>query len=78
MKTLLTVALLLLASVCYAGQKYNPYTHVWETTSEDSNLKYNPYERDWSYQKPDSQVEYNPYEKKWEWNQGLNPSPKIQ
>jgi len=73
MKTLiLTLALVVttlsLTVICFAGQKYNPYKRVWETTPIDSEMKYDVYNKDWSYQDKDAKSEYNPYENKWEWD----------
>lgn len=69
MKTLIILLVLSMATVCYAGQKYNPYSQRWETTPIDSEMKYNPYDQEWSYEDKDSEVEYNPYEQTWDWNE---------
>ena len=75
MKTLLAVlAMVLLASVVFADQEYNPMTRSWETipqgASKDWDTQYNPMTREWSIQPPNAQIEYNPMERTWDWSSG--------
>ena len=70
MKKLLFIGMLLaMSSICFAGQKYNPHEHRWETVPRNSELRYNPHEHDWSYQQQGSQLQYNPHEQTWEWQE---------
>jgi hypothetical protein len=74
MKTLTILAIslmftgLVLTGVCWAGQKYNPFSGHWETTSPDAEIQYNPFEREFTYEKPGSQLEFNPFENKFEYS----------
>ena len=69
----LFVLIILLPTIAFAGQKYNPYDGTWETVPDYWETKYNPYEGNWSHQPPDVDIEYNPYEGSWDWDSGHNP-----
>ena len=72
MKTAIRIFLITFMATIVAGQKYNPYTHRYETVPSDWETKYNPYDHSYSYQPKNARVQYNPYEHSYDWDSGHN------
>ena len=76
MKILMAVlALVLIATVSFADQEYNPMTRSWETVPSGAlesgwSPQMNPMTNQWSIQPQGGDIEYNPFSKSWDWSSG--------
>ncbi len=72
-KTLVILAILVLAGVVYAGQRYNPYTERWETTNPDP---YDSWVKAWRTRPPGCIPTWNPKTYTYDCGPGYTAPPE--